>query len=79
MDSQKWELVKRLFEGAVDLAAEERKAYLDRNGPPDASVRQEVESLLESHDQPQQAFDKPVWEAARVPDTLLPEPVEVGV
>jgi serine/threonine protein kinase/tetratricopeptide (TPR) repeat protein len=44
------ERVQALFAAAIELPAQERAAYLDAECRGDASLRAEVESLLQSHD-----------------------------
>jgi serine/threonine protein kinase len=43
-----WERLKELFEGLADLAPEERVAYLDRVCGSDASMRAEIQRLLDA-------------------------------
>jgi eukaryotic-like serine/threonine-protein kinase len=45
-----WQRVKTIFNGAVDLRAEERTAYLHEACGDDAALQGEVESLLASHE-----------------------------
>src|SRR5690242_9228290 len=47
-DSQRWQRVKEIFDGALELHGAERAAFLDRVD--DGGVREEVESLLRSYE-----------------------------
>lgn len=49
MQSEKWQQVSRIFEGALALEAEERSAYLQNQCGQDESLRREVELLINSH------------------------------
>src|ERR1041385_3054666 len=49
-DSQRWQRVKEIFDGALELHGAERAAFLDRACGGDTSVRKEVESLLRSYE-----------------------------
>lgn len=48
MDTVLWQRIRKLFHGAVELPAGERERYLDE-ACSDPTMRQEVESLLKSH------------------------------
>ena len=49
MTPERWQRLKELFGGAVDLGDPERAAFLDEACAGDASLRAEVEVLLASH------------------------------
>ncbi|HSE16045.1 MAG TPA: protein kinase [Pyrinomonadaceae bacterium] len=49
-DSQRWQRVKEIFEGALERHGAERVAFLDRACDGDTGVREEVESLLGSYE-----------------------------
>ena len=49
-DSQRWQRVKEIFDGALELHGAEREGFLDRACDGDTSVRAEVESLLRSYE-----------------------------
>src|SRR5689334_9500478 len=49
-DSQRWQRVKEIFDGALELHGNERAAFLDRACDGDDEVREEVESLLRSYE-----------------------------
>ena len=58
MNQERWQRVKQLLEEAITLDASERSLFLDRECNGDADVRQEVDSLLCSHEQAGTAFLK---------------------
>ena len=45
-----WPRVREIFETAVSLVADARRSYVAKSCGGDASVRQQVELLLESHE-----------------------------
>jgi len=49
MTPERWQQIKRVLEVALALDARERGAYLDKTCTGDAELRQEVDSLLASH------------------------------
>jgi len=49
-DPQRWQRVKEVFEGALELHGAERETFLDRECGDQADVRKEVESLLRSYE-----------------------------
>src|SRR4026209_2999144 len=49
-DSQRWQRVKEIFDGALELQGDERAAFLDRACDGNVEVREEVESLLSSYE-----------------------------
>ena len=49
-DSQRWQRVKEIFDGALGLQRDERAAFLDRACDGDTDLREEVESLLRSYE-----------------------------
>lgn len=51
MDQQRWEQIKDLLEAATAMAPQHRCAFLDQACGSDGSLRSEVETLLERHDQ----------------------------
>ena len=48
MTRERWQDVARVLNSVLDLAPDERSAYLDRACASDHSLRQEVQSLLDS-------------------------------
>jgi len=51
MNADRWERVKQILDEALRLAPSERRAYLDRTCGADREMRDEVESLITSHEQ----------------------------
>jgi eukaryotic-like serine/threonine-protein kinase len=51
ISATRWALVKRLFEGALAVSGAERAAFVREGCGDDEELRQEVMSLLESHEQ----------------------------
>ncbi len=49
-DPQRWQRVKEIFEGALELHGAERHAFLDRCCEDESALRAEVESLLRSYE-----------------------------
>ncbi|HEX7091973.1 MAG TPA: tetratricopeptide repeat protein [Longimicrobiales bacterium] len=49
MDPARWKRLEAIFFGALELAPEEREAYLDRECAGDAKLRAEVAAMLEAH------------------------------
>jgi hypothetical protein len=49
MTPEQWKEVKEVLAGALELAPEKRRAYLDRRCA-DGSLRREVESLIAAHE-----------------------------
>src|SRR5215204_1651892 len=49
-DSQRWQRVKEIFDGALELHGAEREAFLDRACHGDTDVHEEVDSLLRSYE-----------------------------
>jgi serine/threonine-protein kinase len=66
--------MRRLFDAAVELEAEERFEYLDRQCGGDGELRREVESLLAAHDR-EGRFDRL---AERLTPAMLAEGTLVG-
>jgi len=50
MNAERWQRIKGVFEEAVELAPEARSSYLATTCSSDPALRQEVESLLASHE-----------------------------
>src|SRR5947207_10390012 len=51
MTPQQYERLTELFHAALELARDERAAFLDQVSKGDGDVRRELESLLASHEQ----------------------------
>ena len=56
MNSQRWQRVKQLLGEVIAIESGERPAFLDRICEGDSELRQEVDSLLSSHEQAGTAF-----------------------
>jgi serine/threonine-protein kinase len=59
MKPERWRQIDRIFEGGLELRAEERAAFLDRECAGDGELRAEVESLLAAHDQEDGFMQRP--------------------
>ena len=59
-----WSELKALFAEAVEFAAEERGAFLDRRCPPGSPLRDELEGLLHHHDTAGAFLEEPVRDLA---------------
>jgi len=49
VDQERWDKIKGLLEGALDIAAKERPTFLARACGNDGALRSEVEALIEHH------------------------------
>jgi serine/threonine protein kinase/tetratricopeptide (TPR) repeat protein len=65
LSSDRWPQLEALFYEAVALDPAARKSFLDDHCGSDAALRQEVESLLASADQPIDFLEKPIQAAAQ--------------
>jgi serine/threonine-protein kinase len=74
----KWQRVRELFDSALRLAPEERRAFLVRECGGDASLLAEVGSLLTSLDDAGGFLDKPLLEAPTEQIKTLPEGQTIG-
>jgi serine/threonine-protein kinase len=63
--TERWQQIESLFYEAVELEPAARASLLDSRCGSDADLRQEVESLLASADQPLESFEKPIQQAAQ--------------
>ena len=68
MTPERWQQVKNLLEGALELAPEERAAFLSRSCSLDPSLRQEVDTLLSASDEVRSSF----LESSAMHSTLTP-------
>ena len=59
-----WENLKEIFDATVGLAPAERAAYMDRVCDGNDSLRQAVQSLINSHEETTNFVDKPAYQAA---------------
>ncbi len=51
MDPERWERIKSIYHDALELPAEQRSSFLDRECDGDAGIRREIESLIAANDQ----------------------------
>ncbi len=72
MTPERWAEVNDVLQRAMQLVPEQRSAYLDSACASDASLRQEVESLLSASDQARSSF------LESGPDTELPRGTRLG-
>src|SRR5215831_728912 len=56
MTPERWQQVKEVLDGALELAPEQRPAFLDQACSADHSLRQDVESLLASSEKARSSF-----------------------
>lgn len=61
----RWQLLESLFYEAADLDPAARQAFLEDRCAGDTTLRQEVESLLASVDQPLALIERPIHDAAQ--------------
>ena len=59
MSPDRWQLIERLYHGAVDLDPEARGAFLAAESGADQELVNEVQSLVERH--VDSRLDRPVW------------------
>ncbi len=52
--------VKELFVAALELAEADRRAFLDRECIDDPDLRRRLDALLQAHDQPESALERPL-------------------
>jgi eukaryotic-like serine/threonine-protein kinase len=64
MTPERWQKVKETFQAAIQRAPGERSAFLANACRGDETLRQEVESLLASHEKDGSFIDSPAYEAA---------------
>jgi len=61
---ERWEQIDQLFHSALEREASERAAFLAQACKGDDSLRQEVESLIGSHEQSESFIEKPAGDIA---------------
>ena len=64
MKPERWQQVDKLLQAALALDPEDRPAFLDHACKSDPSLRQEIDSLLASHDRAGDFISKPAIEAS---------------
>lgn len=77
MDEQRLRAVDALFQAALELPSEQRRAFLNETCPRDTELREEVESLLSAHEEAKDFIEDSPSDAAT---SLLAEkrPKQVG-
>jgi serine/threonine protein kinase/Tol biopolymer transport system component len=74
MNPERWQRIATICDAALDVADSERDTFLAEACAGDATLRQEVRTLL-AHDQDVSPLDQPVW----VADNLLVQPAELAI
>lgn len=64
MKPERWQQIKEVFNSALDRSGRERSSFLDEACAGDESLRNEVESLLSSHEKEGHFIDAPAYEVA---------------
>src|ERR1043165_2871869 len=64
MTPERWQQVKEIFHSAINYRPEERSSFVSRACSGDDELRNEVESLIASHEESGSFIDKPAFEAA---------------
>jgi eukaryotic-like serine/threonine-protein kinase len=72
MNAERWQRVQAVFRDAVERVPEARGAFLREACGNDVELREEVETLLESHDQAGAFLEQPAW-------TAEPRPLSPGM
>ena len=75
MTPERWQQVKEIFQAALDRAPDDRSAFLADACHRDELLRQEVESLISSHEKDGSFIDSPAYEAAAEILTTSGEPI----
>ena len=76
--TERWLLVKQLFQSAVELPDGERSKWIDSACEGDGSLKAEVESLIEAHEQPGSFLDSPAVSLTTQPAADVEYNVPVG-
>ena len=71
-DSQRWQQIKHIFEGALELHGAERETYLARACEGQTEVRAEVDSLLRSYEVAGSFMETPAVAHAELDQKLTP-------
>ena len=75
MTPERWKQVKEIFHSAIRFGPEERSGFLASACGDDDQLREEVESLILSHEKEGSFIDSPAYEAAA--DLLVGEETEL--
>ena len=79
MNPERWQQVREILDRAIGLSSPERSLYLDKACSPDLELRQEVESLLRSHEQAGTVFlEQPVADLKSAIVGAVPKADRVG-
>ena len=62
MESERWQQIERLYNAAVNLAGDQRAAFLRQECQDDEALRAEVESLLAHHSAAADFIESPAFE-----------------
>src|SRR5215471_8704400 len=60
MDPERWRVIDELFHQAVELAADQRRDFLERACGKDQSLRDEIEKLIDGYHQAGSFIDTPI-------------------
>ena len=74
MNPERWQRIATICDAALDVADSERDTFLAEACAGDATLRQEVQTLL-AHDRDISPLDQPVW----VADNLLVQPATLAI
>ncbi len=74
VDPERWSKVRAVLESAIEMNAEERRAFLDERCADDSALRAEVESLIANHESAGEFIERPVYEV--VPELLEEAPTD---
>ena len=72
MSDERWTIVDRLLDAALEREPPERSAFLDDACADDEALRREVESLLASHDEAGDFIASPAMADAAIQDGPAP-------
>ena len=64
MKPERWQQIDQILDGALQREGSQRKAFLEEACSGDASLRQEVESLLEASERAESFIEAPALEEA---------------
>lgn len=74
MAVENWQVVKEIFNSALDFPADQRCQYLDQACGADSDLRHEVDSLLRSHDHAGDILETPAFELSDISDATSLDP-----
>jgi tetratricopeptide (TPR) repeat protein len=78
MDRQRWAVIRKILYEALELPAERRAEFLNQACGADQAQRAELESLLQSAEQPDQFLDHPVVNLSRSGGHTAPPRSRIG-